>query len=96
MNIQDLTVEAIVDGVEKTLGELAVMNHQLGHYHIAIKVEGGQVVDYWLCETVDGYFRADGWVEVARIGTGNIDCNCDACAAAEDPEDCARTCSRSI
>lgn len=89
MKLSELTAEAIFAGIEKSAGELAIMNHQMGYNHIAIKLDGVNVVDFWLAETTYDYFRAEGWHRIAKVGTGSCDCNCDACSDGEDPEEWA-------
>ena len=89
MKSSELTTEAIYEGIGKTSGELAIMTHQLGYYHLAIKIEGDDVVDYNLFELTDDYFRAENWHRIDLIGTGSIACNCDACSNGENPEDWA-------
>lgn len=89
MKILELTTEVILDGIEKTSGDLAIMQHQPGYYHIAVEVDGDEVVDYWLCESTSDYFRAENWHRICYVGTGSCACNCDACCDGDDPEDWA-------
>lgn len=89
MKIAELTTEAIYEGINKTSSELAIMNHETGYNNIAVKIEGGEIVDFWCCETTDGYFRAENWSQIAKFGTGSCACNCDACTEGEDPKEWA-------
>ena len=89
MRIEELTTEAIYEGINKTSAELAIMSHKRGYYHIAAKIEDGEVVDFWFHETTDGYFRAKNWYQIAILGTGSCACDCDACSNGEDPDDWA-------
>ena len=89
MKLSELTVGDLLNGVEKTSSELAVMAHQRGSYHLCVKMEGDEVAYYWLYKaTLDG-IRAEGWEQIAVFGTGSCKCNCDACSNGKDPADWA-------
>ena len=89
MKISELTVGDLLNGIEKYASDLAVMAHQSGNHHLCVKIEDNEVVDYWLYESIDNYFRAEGWEQIAVFGTGSCQCNCDACSDGEDPTDWA-------
>ena len=73
-----------------TTAEVAIASHEKGYesLDVAINEDGDIYLAYWGANSGPGtsYPTDSDMAVMYRVGTGDINCNCDACSAGESPE----------
>jgi hypothetical protein len=83
------SVDEVLDIAGLSISGLSIAGHTQGYIHLVVSIDGnGIIADALSAETVDGYYRNDDWTEIYKTGL-SAPCNCEACAAGDDPDDWA-------